>query len=68
MNNREVLDQLERGYRHPRPKDCDQNLYEVMLTCWDQNAQNRPTFEYLHSFLDDFYASTEGKYDQSDGV
>ena len=68
MNNREVLDQLERGYRHPPPKDCEAELYELMKRCWAQNSQDRPTFEYLYSFLDDFYVSTEGKYNESEGM
>jgi len=62
MANREVLDQIERGYRHPKPKDCPEALYDMMKQCWDADAQNRPTFEYLHSFLDDFDQSAEGKY------
>lgn len=68
MANREVLDQIDRGYRHPKPKDCPDELYELMKQCWDKDPQNRPTFEYLHGFLDDFYTSTENKYNETDGM
>ena len=68
MANREVLDQIERGYRHPKPKDCPDELYELMKQCWDKDPQNRPTFDYLHGFLDDFFASTESKYNETDGM
>lgn len=63
MANREVLDQIDRGYRHPKPKDCPDALYDdVMKACWDADPQNRPTFEYLHSLLDDFDQAMETKY------
>ncbi|XP_067936259.1 proto-oncogene tyrosine-protein kinase Yrk-like [Watersipora subatra] len=68
MANREVLDQIDRGYRHPKPKDCPDQLYDIMKQCWDKDAQNRPTFDYLHGFLDDFFAATESKYNETDGM
>ncbi|MEQ2181141.1 hypothetical protein GOODEAATRI_008348 [Goodea atripinnis] len=31
MNNREVLEQVERGYRMPCPQDCPTSLHELMV-------------------------------------
>ncbi|CAF1141653.1 unnamed protein product [Didymodactylos carnosus] len=62
MANREVLDQIQRGYRMPRSESCPEKIYEYMLRCWDSNADNRPTFEYLHMFFDDFTASSGPQY------
>ncbi|XP_076440638.1 uncharacterized protein LOC143280044 isoform X2 [Babylonia areolata] len=38
---------LKDGYRLKRPKLCDQNTYAMMLQCWNENAQRRPTFPEL---------------------
>ena len=53
MMNREVLEQVERGYRMPKPSmnpadsPCPDSLYELMLHCWNKDPLNRPTFEYI---------------------
>ncbi|XP_036388722.1 LOW QUALITY PROTEIN: proto-oncogene tyrosine-protein kinase Src [Megalops cyprinoides] len=62
MVNREVLDQVERGYRMPCPAECPESLHELMLSCWRKEAEERPTFEYLQGFLEDYFTSTEPQY------
>lgn len=62
MTNPEVIQCLELGYRMPRPELCPPELYAVMLKCWQNNPEERPTFEYLQSTLEDFYTSTEMQY------
>lgn len=47
MQNREVIEQLEMGYRMSCPKGCPESIYMEMLKCWDRNPDKRPTFEYL---------------------
>ncbi|XP_041483901.1 tyrosine-protein kinase SRK2-like isoform X2 [Lytechinus variegatus] len=62
MVNREVLDQVSRGYRMPKPVECPDQLYDIMRQCWDAQPEKRPTFDFLHSFLDDFYHASEIQY------
>jgi hypothetical protein len=55
MANREVLDQIQRGYRMPRHENCPEKIYDYMLRCWDASPDNRPTFEVnLVKFYIDF--------------
>ncbi|XP_017306996.2 tyrosine-protein kinase Fyn isoform X3 [Ictalurus punctatus] len=68
MNNREVLEQVERGYRMQCPQDCPASLYELMLQCWKQNAEERHTFEYLQAFLEDYFTATEPQYQPGDNL
>ncbi|XP_069382788.1 proto-oncogene tyrosine-protein kinase Src isoform X3 [Paralichthys olivaceus] len=68
MVNREVLDQVERGYRMPIPADCPDSLHELMLTCWRKEAEERPTFEYLQGFLEDYFTSTEPQYQPGENL
>ena len=62
MQNREVIEQIERGYRMPRPKDCPEHIYRTMLECWDALAEKRPTFEHLFHFFDDYFVNVEPNY------
>lgn len=63
-NNRDVLEQVERGYRMPQPtnSDCPNSIYQIMLECWHKDPDKRPTFEYLYSYFDDFFVANEPRY------
>ncbi|XP_064254472.1 tyrosine-protein kinase Fgr isoform X3 [Passer domesticus] len=66
MNNREVLEQVERGYRMQCPGSCPPSLHELMVQCWKREPEERPTFEYLQSFLEDYFTATEPQYQPGD--
>ncbi|XP_055970154.1 tyrosine-protein kinase Blk [Sorex fumeus] len=64
MSNPEVVSSLERGYRMPRPDSCPPELYQgVIAQCWRSRPQERPTFEFLQSVLEDFHTATEQQYE-----
>lgn len=62
MTNNEVLTELERGFRHPKPLNCEQEMYEIMLECWKKSPQNRPTFEHLFNVMDNYHISVQSQY------
>ncbi|KAL3048972.1 hypothetical protein OYC64_008449 [Pagothenia borchgrevinki] len=64
MSNPEVIQNLDRGYRMPRPENCPEGLFNVMCLCWGENPEDRPTFEYLRSVLEDFFTATERQYQE----
>ncbi|XP_033116488.1 tyrosine-protein kinase SRK2-like [Anneissia japonica] len=66
LSNSEVLDQLQRGYRMPKPVHCPDSLYRIMMQCWLEDPRERPTFEFLYHFLDDYFVSTEPEYREAD--
>uniref|UniRef100_A0AAQ6IHU8 Tyrosine-protein kinase n=1 Tax=Anabas testudineus TaxID=64144 RepID=A0AAQ6IHU8_ANATE len=68
MNNREVLEQVERGYRMPCAPGCPSSLHELMLQCWRREPDERHTFEYLQSFLEDYFTSTEPQYQPGENL
>ena len=71
MMNREVLERVESGYRMPKPpipppqQPCPDSLYELMLQCWHRDEMQRPTFEYIQGFLEDYFTATEPQYQES---
>ncbi|XP_054458089.1 tyrosine-protein kinase Lyn isoform X1 [Anoplopoma fimbria] len=64
MTKGEVISTVQRGYRMPQPDNCPAELYEIMMSCWKNKPEDRPTFDYMQSVLDDFYTATEGQYQQ----
>ncbi|KPP66462.1 hypothetical protein Z043_115034 [Scleropages formosus] len=68
MVNREVLEQVERGYRMPCPQGCPESLHEMMKQMWKKDPDERPTFEYIQSFLEDYFTATEPQYQPGDNL
>ena len=59
MSKAEVLARIDGGYRMPRPDKCPEALYNITLNCWREEAEKRPTFEYLKYLFDDYFISAE---------
>ena len=55
MTNAQVLEQVKNGYRMPRPPGCPDKLYKIMLNCWQEEPESRPTFETLQWQLQDYF-------------
>jgi len=66
MTNAEVLQSVEGGYRMPSPPGTPELLYQIMLDCWKQASEDRPTFESLQWRLEDFFVSSDGEYKEAD--
>lgn len=48
----QILHKIDKeGERLPRPEDCPQDVYNVMLQCWAHKPEDRPTFVALRDFL-----------------
>lgn len=62
MTNQEVLYQVSRNYRMPKPMDCDDKLYQIMLNCWRHEPEDRPTFEYLKNRLENYFDEDDKQY------
>lgn len=59
MTNQEVLQQVSRSYRMPKPPNCPDRLYQFMLNCWKQDPESRPTFESLKYKLESYFDEDE---------
>jgi proto-oncogene tyrosine-protein kinase Ret len=54
LQEKELLQLLKRGYRLPKPSNCSQEMFEVMLKCWHPEPTGRPKFPELHKLFDYF--------------
>ncbi|XP_068674838.1 fibroblast growth factor receptor 4-like isoform X2 [Montipora foliosa] len=58
----ELHNLLQDGLRLGKPPHCSQELYDVMLRCWDMSPDNRPTFEELFVTLQEILNEKERTY------
>ena len=68
MNNAQVIEELQNGYRMPCPVNCPEQLYEMMTECWNDDADCRPTFESMLCKLENFFGSPSRKHSGLDEV
>lgn len=65
MSNYQVVQQIPRGYRMPCPPNCQKVIYDIMVECWKENEQERPTFETLQWRLEDYFDQDVTSYDDA---
>ncbi|XP_074186354.1 activated CDC42 kinase 1 isoform X8 [Rhinolophus sinicus] len=52
LNGSQILHKIDKeGERLPRPEDCPQDIYNVMVQCWAHKPEDRPSFVALRDFL-----------------
>uniref|UniRef100_A0A3Q2XAC1 Activated CDC42 kinase 1 n=1 Tax=Hippocampus comes TaxID=109280 RepID=A0A3Q2XAC1_HIPCM len=52
LNGSQILHKIDKeSERLPMPDDCPADIYNVMLQCWAQKSDDRPTFVALREFL-----------------
>ena len=66
MSNHQVLEEVERGYRMPKPQDTPDKLWRVNLLCWEREPDNRPTFDHLAQYYQEF--ESPDYEDENDGT
>ncbi len=37
--NKKVTEQVAQGYRLPKPANCMDPIYELMIKCWNKNVK-----------------------------
>eukprot|EP00039_Didymoeca_costata_P032399 m.37680 g.37680 ORF g.37680 m.37680 type:complete len:740 (+) comp9339_c0_seq1:250-2469(+) len=56
----EVLKLVRSGVRLEKPKNCPEDFFKVMQTCWNINRHDRPTFKELSHVVKKMLAVTTG--------
>ena len=57
LNNEQVFQKVICGYRMEKPEDCPDEVYQIMLKCWEKNPKKRPTFEVLYNEIYELWSA-----------
>ncbi|XP_072047232.1 fibroblast growth factor receptor-like [Amphiura filiformis] len=60
LKGSDVQKLLKNGQRMPQPKHCSEQLYNIMLVCWEKEPSKRPSFEKLMRLLDEVLEGENG--------
>ena len=67
LDNEKVVERVKQGFRMEKPNKCPDDIhYNIILRCWDENPDKRPTFEALFSYFRK-YIDSSGEYAVPDG-
>ncbi|XP_068733593.1 fibroblast growth factor receptor 2-like [Montipora capricornis] len=47
MDGKKIASMLQQGYRMPKPQHVDNDLYQIMMNCWQNEPEARPSFADL---------------------
>ncbi|CAB4056342.1 FER [Lepeophtheirus salmonis] len=56
MTNTRAREKLDSGYRLPNPENSPEEIYQLMLSCWKYNPEERPHFPEIHAGIDLLYS------------
>ncbi|CAG4982707.1 unnamed protein product [Parnassius apollo] len=55
MSNSRAREKIDAGYRMPAPEGCSEEVYALMLRCWEYEAEKRPHFHQIYTIIDSIY-------------
>ncbi|KAK3610517.1 hypothetical protein CHS0354_008946 [Potamilus streckersoni] len=57
VDNGDLRNYLEGGKRLKKPRECPENIYQLMLQCWVMNPCDRPTFRQIADEIQSFIST-----------
>ena len=58
FNNTMVMMKVASGYMIPKPADCPDDVYKLMVQCWAMEPDMRPRFQEMATSLASTYPPT----------
>ncbi|KAJ8675221.1 hypothetical protein QAD02_011007 [Eretmocerus hayati] len=52
LSNSQAREKIDGGYRMPAPDGTPEEIYRLMLQCWEYEPEKRPHFDQIFSVLD----------------
>jgi len=56
MTNTRARELIDSGYRMPAPEGTPDEVYQLMLRCWQYESEDRPHFSEIHASVDLLYS------------
>ncbi|XP_028394142.1 uncharacterized protein LOC114518358 [Dendronephthya gigantea] len=58
-----LVNQIHGGYRLSKPEETSNEMYKLMLQCWETNPEDRPTFHVIIDILEEHIKNNESFVD-----
>ncbi|XP_037975747.2 tyrosine-protein kinase Fer isoform X2 [Plutella xylostella] len=55
MSNSRAREKIDTGYRMPAPENCPEEVYALMLRCWEYEPDKRPHFHQIYTIIDNIH-------------
>ncbi|CAB0038186.1 unnamed protein product [Trichogramma brassicae] len=52
LSNSQAREKIDTGYRMPPPDGTPDDIYKLMLQCWEYEPEKRPHFDMIYSIVD----------------
>jgi tyrosine-protein kinase Fer len=65
LNNSETLEQVNKGYRLPAPDNCPEDIYKMMVSCWQKEPSDRPSFKQLYTSISGLLEAKDVSYNKT---
>ncbi|XP_008203475.1 tyrosine-protein kinase Fer isoform X2 [Nasonia vitripennis] len=52
LSNSQAREKIDGGYRMPAPEGTPEEIYRLMLRCWEYEPEKRPHFDQIYSVID----------------
>ncbi|XP_028046995.1 tyrosine-protein kinase Fer isoform X2 [Monomorium pharaonis] len=52
MSNSQAREKIDAGYRMPAPDGTPEEIYRLMLRCWDYDPEKRPHFDQIYTVVE----------------
>ena len=62
LDTKQLIKELENGYRMDKPVSAPNFVRDVMDKCWEKDPNNRPTFSHLEEIISDNMTSSVTSY------
>ncbi|XP_018576398.1 tyrosine-protein kinase Fer isoform X1 [Anoplophora glabripennis] len=57
LSNSKAREKIDSGYRMPAPENTPDEMYRLMLRCWEYKPENRPNFEQIYTVVETLCAA-----------
>nr|CAD7399444.1 unnamed protein product [Timema cristinae] len=57
MSNTKAREKIDAGHRMPAPDGTPDEMYRLMLRCWEYEPEKRPHFEQIFLVVDTLYGA-----------
>ncbi|XP_034247322.1 tyrosine-protein kinase Fer isoform X2 [Thrips palmi] len=57
FSNTKAREKIDAGYRMPSPDGTPEDMYRLMLRCWETEPQRRPHFHQIYTIVDTLYGT-----------